>query len=111
MNSILEKEYIQGDLEIMIYHDSHMINKDALEILSQYEPHIDASIFPGEGFISIDSFCGTTKNFNNFINSLNTLHNSTDTNISGTGVIKTRKSVSIVSFNSGNYQLTRHLER
>lgn len=44
MNSILEKEYIQGDLEIMIYHDSHMINKDALEILSQYEPHIDLSL-------------------------------------------------------------------
>lgn len=106
MNSILEKEYLHGDLEIMLQYDSDMINEDSLEILSQYEPHIDASIFPSDGFISIDSFRGTTKKFYNFINSLDTLHNSTDVNISGTGVIKTSRSISIVSFNSGGYKIT-----
>ena len=95
MNSILEKEHVHGNLEIVLQHDSNIINEDSLDVLSQYEPHIDASIFPSDGVISIETFRGTTKNFYNFIHSLHILHNSTDANISGTGVIRTHDSVAV----------------
>lgn len=106
MNSTLEKEHVHGNLEIVLQYDSKIINEDSLEVLSQYEPHIDASVFPSDGFISIETFRGTTKNFYNFVHSLHTLHNSTDANISGTGVIRTYDSIATVSFNSGNYEIT-----
>lgn len=106
MNTTLEKEHVHGNLEIILQYDSNAISEDSLEVLSHYEPHIDASVFPDDGFISIDSFQGTTKNFKNFIHSLNVLHSSTDVIISGTGVIKTYDSVATVSFNSGNCKIT-----
>lgn len=106
MNTTLEKEHVHGNLEIVLQYDSNTISEDSLEMLSEYESLINASVFPSDGFISIDSFQGTTRNFHRFVHSLNTLHNSTDVNISGTGVIKTHDSVATVSFNSGNYEIT-----